>query len=136
MGGLILRGALAEMTLAEAKRIRAIVMLGPPNQGSGLAYLGKIPGVRTVNASLKDMTPEEDSYTMNIPPPVWLPPVGIIAGRHDGKVSLDSTRLPSPLEHEHVVVDSTHPGLREPEKVLSEVLLFFRKREFSRNGAD
>ena len=126
MGGLLLRGALAQMEIGEAQRIRAIVMLGPPNRGSGLAYFGKLPGVSKVNASLKDMTPEEDSYVMNIPPPVWLPPVGIIAGKYDGKVSLDSTRLPEPLEYEQVVVNSTHPGLRDPENVLAEVLRLYQ----------
>lgn len=136
MGGLVLRGALAQMTAEEAQRIQAIVMLGPPNRGSGLAYLGKVPGVSAVNASLKDMTPEEDSYTMNIPPPVWLPPVGIIAGRYDGKVSVESTHLPEPLSHHHIVVKSTHPGLRKPKKVLKEILHFFRNREFTHEAIE
>ena len=130
MGGLILRGALAQMTLQETQRIQAIVMLGPPNRGSGLAYFGKLPGVSAVNASLEDMTPDADSYVMTIPPPVWLPPIGIIAGSKDGKVSEKSTHLPEPLKYEHIVVKSTHPGLRKPEKVLTYILKFFKEKKF------
>ena len=130
MGGLILRGALAQMTVAEAQRIQAIVMLGPPNQGSVLAYLGKIPSVNKINASLEDMTPEANSYVMNIPAPAWLPPVGIIAGSMDKKVSVESTHLPEPQPHKHIIVKSTHPGLRNPAKVLPSVLKFFREKCF------
>ena len=130
MGGLILRGAMAQMTLAEAQRIQAIVMLGPPNRGSALAYLGKIPAVKDVNASLEDMIPEMDSYVMNIPAPVWLPPVGIIAGNRDGKVTVESTHLPESQPHKHIIVKSTHPGLRNPAKVLPSVLKFFREQCF------
>ena len=130
MGGLILRGALARMEAAEAKRIAAIVMLGPPNKGSLWAYLAKLPLVAQLNESLGDMTPEADSYTMNIPPPAWLPPVGIIAGRRDGKVALEDTGLPPPLPYQWLMVDCTHPGLRNPENVLGPVLDFFRQRRF------
>ncbi len=130
MGGLLLRSAMSKMSRDECSRINAIVMLGPPNKGSMLAYFGKIPGVELLNASLGDMAPSADSFTMNIPSPSWLPPVGIIAGSHDGKVSVENTRLPAPLEYEHIVVDSTHPGLRNPEKVMKYILAFFEKKSF------
>ncbi len=125
MGGLLLRTALAKMTEEECRRITAIVMLGPPNQGSGLAYLGKLPFVEEFNASLGDMTPEPDSHTMTIPAPPYLPPVCIIAGKHDGKVALSKTHLPDNAETKHIVVPSTHPGLRTPENVLQHILAFF-----------
>ncbi|MBQ7178962.1 MAG: alpha/beta fold hydrolase [Victivallales bacterium] len=130
MGGLVLRGAMANMTEAECRRISAIVMLGPPNRGSGLAYFGKVPGVNVVNKSLKDMAPTEDSFVSNIAAPPWLPPVGIIAGLHDGKVALENTRLPEPLQYKHTVVNCTHPGLRNPKNVLSQVLSFFSTQSF------
>ena len=125
MGGLILRGALASMTSDECQRISSIVMLGPPNKGSRLAYLGEIPGVRDWNLSLGDMTPEETSYVMNIPEPAWLPPTGIIAGKRDGKVAVEDTHLPEPLPFEHIVVDCSHPELRKPANVLEHILKFF-----------
>ena len=130
MGGLILRGALARMTADEAKRLEAIVMLGPPNKGSLWAYLGKLPIVGQLNESLGDMTPDLDSYTMTLPPPVWLPPTGIIAGRRDGKVALEDTVLPAPLPYQWLMVDCTHPGLRNPENVLTQVLNFFKNKHF------
>ncbi|MBR4222350.1 MAG: hypothetical protein IKR81_14405, partial [Victivallales bacterium] len=102
-----------------------IVMLGPPNHGSYLAYLGKLPFVEDINESLKDMTPEPDSHTMTIPAPPCLPPVCIIAGKYDGKVPLDKTHLPDNAEKKHIVVSSTHPGLRNPENVLQHILEFF-----------
>ncbi len=130
MGGLILRGALARMTSYECQRISSIVMLGPPNKGSLLAYFGAIPTVRKWNASLGDMTPEATSYAMTIPEPAWLPPTGIIAGKNDGKVAVEDTHLPEPLHHEHIVVDCSHPGPRSPVKVLKHILKFFRSAPF------
>jgi len=130
MGGLILRGALAGMNSYECQRISSIVMLGPPNKGSLLAYFGAIPMVREWNASLGDMTPEATSYAMTIPEPAWLPPTGIIAGKNDGKVAVEDTHLPEPLHHEHIVVDCSHPGLRSPANVLEHILKFFRTGTF------
>ena len=59
MGGLVLRMAMAAMTAAECRGIAGLVMLGPPNQGSGWAHFGRGP-VRHLNASLSDMLPGED----------------------------------------------------------------------------
>ncbi len=125
MGGLILRGAMAQMSEAECRRISAIVMLGPPNRGSVLAYIGELPGVEYINASLQDMSPDDDSFVSQNPAPTWLPPVSIIAGRYDGKVAIENTRLPEPLPYKHTVVPCTHPGLRNPDNVLELILEFY-----------
>lgn len=130
MGGLVLRSAMSQLTEAECRRISAIVMLGPPNRGSLLAYLGELPAVSLFNASLKDMTPDGDSFVSTIPAPVWLPPVGIIAGRYDGKVALENTRLPEPLPYRHTIVDCTHPGLRTPSNVINQILNFYTTLSF------
>ena len=130
MGGILLRAAMAKMTEAECRRVDAAVMLGPPNRGSMLAHLGKIDLVRAFNASLADMTTDADSYVMNIPAPPFLPPVGIIAGRFDGKVALRNTALPDGQSYQRTVVDCTHPGLRDPGNTLSPILTFFRKKSF------
>lgn len=66
----------------------------------------------------------------SIPAPVYLPPVGIIAGRYDGKVALDDTRLPAPLPFKRIVVDCNHPGLRKPSNVIKPVLEFFSCQSF------
>ena len=59
MGGILLRAALARMNEAECRRIEAVVMLGPPNRGSALAYFGGIRVARDINASLADMMPTD-----------------------------------------------------------------------------
>ena len=130
MGGIVLRGAMAKMTADECRRIDAIVMLGPPNGGSLLAHLGKNGLVRAFNASLGDMATDGASYVRNIPPPPFLPPVGIIAGRFDGKVALRNTLLPGGLPCRRTVVGCTHPGLRDPKNTLEPALYFFRHKSF------
>lgn len=136
MGGLLLRGAMASMTEEECRRICAIVMLGPPNRGSLLAYLGTIPLFRSFNVSLKDMTPDETSFVSTIPDPAWLPPVGIIAGRHDTEVQMEDTRLPDSLPHKHVVVQCSHLELLKPSKVLPHILKFYSKLSFRDNNPE
>ena len=130
MGGILLRAALAQMNETECRRIEAVVMLGPPNRGSVLAYLGKSKLARGINASLADMTPSPDSFVQNIPPPPFLPPVGIVAGQYDGKVELSSTLLPDGQPCEQTVVPCTHPGLRDPKHTLAPILRFFRMKSF------
>ena len=130
MGGILLRAALAQMDEAECRRIEAVVMLGPPNRGSVLAYLGKSKVARGINASLADMMPTLDSFVQNIPPPPFLPPVGIIAGKYDGKVTLSSTILPDGQPCERIIVPCTHPGLRNPRCTLAAILTFFASKSF------
>jgi len=133
MGGILLRAALAQMDESECRCIEAIVMLGPPNRGSGLAYLGKSKVARGINASLADMTPTEDSYVRNIPPPPFLPPVGIIAAKYDGKVALGSTLLPDGQSCQRMILPCTHPGLRNPKYSLVPIMGFFSSKTFSRS---
>ncbi len=127
MGGLVLRRAMADMTEAECRRISSVVMLGPPNQGSGLAYFGKGP-VRLFNASLGDMVP--GSETLKIRPPVYLPPVGIIAAERDEKVAFERTGLPDDLPFQRVTVACNHPGLRNPKNTGRKILRFLREQKF------
>ena len=131
MGGILLRTALGRMDESECRRIEAIVMLAPPNRGSVLAYLGKSKVARGINASLADMTPTEDSYVRNIPPPPFLPPVGIIAGKYDGKVAPDSTLLPDGQPCQRMILPCTHPGLRNPKYTLAPILNFFTSKAFT-----
>lgn len=131
MGGILLRAALAHMTEAECRNVDAVVMLGPPNRGSVLAAFGDNALVRRVNASLGDMTTDEKSFVNHLPPPLVLPPVGIVAGRFDGKVALENTGLPDGQPFERIVVDCTHPGLRNPRHTLEAVLRFLRRKTFA-----
>ena len=130
MGGILLRAALARMNEAECRHVEAIVMLGPPNRGSILAYFGKSRVARDINASLADMTPSPDSFVRNIPPPPFLPPVGIVAAQYDGKVAVSSTLLPDGQPCERIIVPCTHPGLRNPKYTIEPILRFFRSKSF------
>ena len=129
MGGLVLRYALSGMTEAECRSIGAVVMLGPPNKGSLLAVPGRFRGAAGINASLGDMAP--GAKALEIPPPVFLPPVGIIAGNFDGKVKPADTALPGGLAFDFRRIDCTHPGLRRPVNTGTLILDFFRNRKFS-----
>ena len=130
MGGIVLRAAMAKMSRAECRNIEAVVMLGPPNRGSLLAHLGRNAIARRFNASLADMTTGCDSYVRNIPAPPFSPPVGIVAGRFDGKVAVDNTLLPDGQPCRRTVVDCTHPGLRNPRNTLEPILRFFADKTF------
>ena len=130
MGGILLRAALAQMNEAECRLVEAVVMLSPPNRGSVLAYFGNSRAARGINASLADMAPSPDSFVRNIPPPPFLPPVGIIAGKYDGKVALSNTLMPDGQPCQRIVVPCTHPGLRNPKYTLAPILDFFRFKSF------
>ena len=130
MGGILLRAALAQMDESECRRIEAIVMLGPPNRGVILACFGNSKIAHGINASLADMMPSPDSFVRKIPPPPFLPPVGIVAGKYDGKVALSSTLLPDGQPCQRVVLPCTHPGLRNPKYTLAPILGFFRSKTF------
>ena len=128
MGGLILRYALAKMNEAECRMIDSIVMLGPPNKGSLLALIGEVDLVKLFNASLGDMVP--GARTLHIPKPIYLPPVGIIAGTLDGKVALENTGLPDGLPFQRITVNCTHPGLRDPGNTGKAIIHFMKHKTF------
>ena len=128
MGSLVIRYALADMTEQECKQIDSVIMMGPPNGGSGLAVIGKPGFVRKYNHSLADMAP--GSPALKIPLPVHYPPVGIIAGSHDEKVSFKNTTLPDDIPFQRTTVRSNHPDLRSPKKTGDAILKFFREKKF------
>ncbi len=130
MGGLILRSSMAEMTAEECRQIKSVVMLGPPNRGSGLAVIGRNALVRSVNASLGDMGLGRNAYVQRIPAPLFLPPAGIIAGKYDGKVTAENTLLPEGQPCSFTMVNCTHPGSRNPARTLRPILHFLEKKSF------
>lgn len=131
MGGLVLRRAYAVMTQEERQRISAIVMLGPPNRGSKLAYFSKLPLFHIFNRSLGDMIPGNRELAIPIPDEGY-PPIGIIAGTKDGKVSYHSTALPNRLTFDRITVKCDHPGLRDPLKTGRYILRYLRYTTFQR----
>jgi hypothetical protein len=58
--------------------------------------------------------------------------VGVIAGAHDGKVSVDETHLPG--EREHAVVPAAHTFIMNRRDVRDLTLRFLRTGRFGADG--
>ena len=134
MGGLVAR-CLAE----ERGAVTAIVMLAPPNGGSEMAdhvvrfWLGRaILGPALID--LQSGAPE------GLPVPTcpigiiagtraWLPLTGrVIAGRHDGLVSLARTRISGP--HDWIAIDAGHTLLMNHLVATEAAVGFLRDGRF------
>ncbi len=124
MGGIILRHAIAKMDPQERQKIAAVVMLGPPNQGSFWAIPGKL--ILQENHSVADLIP--GARPLKIRQPDDMPPLGIIAGTSDIIVPPDDTKLPDAAAM--ITKKCSHPGLRDPRNTGAEVLKFFRDKSF------
>lgn len=93
-----------------------------------LALIGEVDLVKLLNASLGDMVP--GARTLQTPKPIYLPPVGIIAGTLDGKVALENTGLPDGLPFQRITVHCTHPGLRDPGNTGKAIIHFMKHKTF------
>jgi triacylglycerol lipase len=124
LGNIIIRQMLTQEDAPED--VGHVVMLAPPNQGSQEAdrharrvgwLLRPIDELRTDPASTVRKLPRLESI-----------PVGVIAGKHDGKVSLQETHLPE--ETAHVVVRAAHTFLMLRADVQQLVIGFLREASF------
>jgi pimeloyl-ACP methyl ester carboxylesterase len=103
-----------------------IVMLAPPNQGSHEAdrYSGMIGWLLEPIGELRT----DSASTVRQLPPVRGVPIGIIAGKHDGKLTVEETRLPEAREHR--VVDGSHAFLMRRPEVLRLTISFLKDETF------
>lgn len=123
LGNIIVRWVLAH---DPPEGVGRVVMLAPPNQGSHTAdryapWLGwllkPLPELRTGEAGIAGAIP--------------LPPgaeVAVIAGRHDGKVTVAETRLPGAAAS--AVVPAAHTFIMAREDVRRLTLGFLREGRF------
>ena len=103
-----------------------VVMLAPPNQGSQSAdrYSRVIGWLLEPLGELRT----DSTTTVRTLPPVRGVPIGIIAARHDGKLTIDQTRLPE--AQEHVVVDGKHTFIMRRADVHRLTISFLRDGHF------
>lgn len=141
LGALVIRAYLGESPPAQLGRV---VMIAPPNQGSELAdHLGAIWLFRrAAGAVAAQLGTAADSLPRRLPAPRY--PLGIIAGDrasnplgwlliagpHDGTVSVASTRLDGMSDF--LLVHRTHHFIVRTPEVAAQTAAFLRNGRFNR----
>ncbi len=148
MGGIVLRQLIGRVLMPEELgAIGLVVMLAPPNQGSEVADLtSRWPLSRMIMGPAL----EELAVSRKQAIPAWKPdiPLGIIAGTagsayplgqlclpkpHDGRVSVDATRLQG--MRDHLVLPASHSLMMRRPDVRRQVLHFLETGWFLRSAA-
>jgi len=140
LGGIMVRSYFKRHTCA---RLGRVVMLGPPNQGSEVVdKLGSWPAFRTLNGPAGGELGTGPDSTPNTLGPVdfelgviagdrsinWINSM-MIAGKDDGKVSVERTKVTGMKEH--LVVHATHPYLMKNKVVIENTVRFLKTGSFS-----
>jgi triacylglycerol lipase len=120
LGGILVRQYFRDHRVAEAGRV---VMLAPPNRGSAIVDASRdARWFRWFTGPAGQQLGTAAGSLPNTLPPLPLE-VGVIAGRFDGKVAVDSTRL---------VVDSAHTFIMNSPLVLRQVKAFLKDGAFEK----
>jgi pimeloyl-ACP methyl ester carboxylesterase len=143
MGGLLARVYIARY---RPKRLGRVVMLGTPNSGSEIADRLKHMGVYRAwfGPAGQQLVTQRDATIAAMFPPVDYP-VGIIAGNrsvdpimstflpkpHDGRVSVENTRLDGMADH--IIVGTSHPWLIRNGRAIEQTITFVRDGSFRRS---
>ena len=138
MGGLLIRAYLAAYPPANLGKV---IMLGTPNQGSQVA--DRIHGWKLYQWLYG---PAGQQLTTHTPCPHRLPActLGIIAGNrsydpifgrylpsvHDGKVTVENTKLPEMSDH--IILPVCHTLMPESKAAQAQVLAFLTTGKFQR----
>jgi len=127
LGGIVVRAALLADPPPDLGRV---VMLAPPNQGARAADAAA-PWLGWLWKPLAELGTADGSACRSLPAPAGVP-IGVIAGRYDGKVKVEETHLDG--ETDHVVVPGTHSFLMLRSDVQTYVLAFLRTGRFAPPG--
>lgn len=142
MGGILLRCYLEENRISKLGRV---VMLSPPNKGSEIVdRLGSYWWFKLFNGPAGlELGTDPDSVPNRLGPVAF--PLGIITGNcsadpilsrllpapHDGKVSVESAKLPG--MRDILVVKRGHTFIMNDQKVMNQVVNFLACGDFQRN---
>jgi len=140
MGGLLARIYVARH---RPKRLGRVVMLGTPNGGSEIADRLKHIGAYRAwfGPAGQQLGTQRDAAVVAMFPAVDYP-VGIIAGNrsvypitsaflprpHDGRVSVENTRLDGMADH--IIVETSHPWLVRNGPAIAQTIAFLRDGHF------
>lgn len=139
LGGILIRYYLEQENIPN---LGHVVMLAPPNKGSGVVdKLRNFPGFKVINGPAgMQLGTGEDSIPSQLGPVDY--EVGIIAGSKtfnpilslylknpdDGKVSVENTKVEGMTDF--VVVPHSHPFIMKAEIVISQTVSFIRTGRF------
>lgn len=141
LGGILLREYLSQQTIPKLKRV---VMLGPPNQGSEVAdtlnnsplyFILKNEAVLELGTDTNSKPNTLDSIDAEL---------GIIAGNKsinwilssiipgddDGKVSIENTKLDEMVDH--IILPTTHTFMIKNKQAIIQIVYFLEHGVFSR----
>ena len=125
MGGILVRAYFSNHVVPEAGRV---VMLAPPNHGSAIAENHRTRAWFRwfTGPAGQQLGTAADSLPNRLPAPPL--EVGVIAGRYDGKVSVESTRLAGMKQH--LVVYTAHTFIMNSPAVIRQVKAFLKDGAF------
>jgi len=129
MGGILVRGALTPEIFAKFANPGRIVMLAPPNRGSGMATrLSKYKIIGKILKPLQELSDTPDSKVKNLPVPESME-IGIITGKFDAKVKPEEAILDGTKEY--LTVNAAHTFIMNRHDVMKAVLNFLNSGKFN-----
>lgn len=144
MGGLVIREALEKYKdKIDPEKVGRVVMLGSPNQGSELAdafknfsiykwFFGPAGQELTTHHRKTRLYPSYYEVGILAGTAKWLYPLSCIwiKGDHDGRVSVDSTKLPDMTDH--VLLRASHTFMIYRRDASRQIISFLKTGSFER----
>lgn len=130
LGGILVRWMLAQESPPAG--VGRVVMLAPPNQGARSADRFT-PVVEWLLEPIDELRTDSTATVRKLPP-IRDVAVGVIAGRQDGKVTVEETHVAG--ETGHLVLDTNHAFIMRDDEVLRQTLAFLRDGRFAQPVAE